>query len=74
VTTYDDNIEILAANIRNFREFSGMNTRVLARKLGKPECMIVAYENERGNPTVKTLTKISNALGVKLYDLFRGDL
>ncbi len=55
--------------IRAIRTERGLTQKELGKLCGMADSAIRRYESGRGNPTQKTLIKISDALGVRLRDL-----
>lgn len=62
-------IDIIAANIRRFRESRGWTQTRLAEVCGMKSPQISDIESGRANPTVKTLSKIATALDVETASL-----
>jgi transcriptional regulator with XRE-family HTH domain len=63
----------LAARIRAERKARNLSQADLERRTGFPRCRISYLENGRAVPTIETLEKISDALEIPLYQLFRDD-
>jgi len=55
---------------RDLRESKGMSTRELARMAGISTETVYAIEHGKRQPSVTTLEKLANALGVAARDLF----
>ena len=55
--------------IRKLRQTNGMTQQTLADECDMEKPNLSRIENGNPNPTIKSLWKISNALGVKLKDL-----
>ena len=55
--------------IRKLRQTNGMTQQTLADECDMEKPNLSRIENGNTNPTIKSLWKISNALGVKLKDL-----
>ncbi len=55
--------------IREIINQQGINTKELAEKLGISQSAL--NQHISGNPSVKILTNIANALGVELWELFK---
>ena len=55
--------------IRKLRQTKGMTQQTLADECDMEKPNLSRIENGNTNPTIKSLWKISNALGVKLKDL-----
>ena len=56
--------------VRDLREAEGMSTRELARVAGISTETVYAIEHGKRQPSVTTLDKLANALGVEARDLF----
>lgn len=61
--------ETIGARIAALREEKGWTARQLARKADLADESVISIEEGRGNPTVKTLEKIAEALGCTVGDL-----
>ena len=61
--------ETIGARIAALRGERGWTARQLARKADLADESVISIEEGRGNPTVKTLEKIAEALGVGVGDL-----
>lgn len=59
--------------LRQIRKEKGMNQESLAAAIGMSQSNISEIENGRHNPTLDTLTKIADALGVPVSGLFEVD-
>jgi transcriptional regulator with XRE-family HTH domain len=55
---------------RDLRESKDMSTRELARAAGISTETVYAIEHGKRQPSVTTLDKLANALGVEAKDLF----
>ena len=64
------NLVELAKTIRKIRQQQNMTVEQLAKKCGFSKGFISQVENFRQTPSLKALTRISDALGVALSDLF----
>lgn len=62
---------ILAKNMKKYREAEGYTLEEISFASGITASIWSSYENNRGNPTLDTLEKISNTLNVPLSDLFK---
>ncbi len=60
---------LIGERIRKLRQSKGMSQQTLADECGIESPNLSRIENGNTNPTIKSLWKISNALGVKLKDL-----
>ena len=56
--------------IKELRESKGMTTRAFAREAGISTETLNAVEHGRRQPSMATLSKIAQALGVEARDLF----
>jgi transcriptional regulator with XRE-family HTH domain len=56
--------------VRDLRESKGMSTRELARAARISTETVYAIEHGKRQPSVTTLEKLANALGVAAKDLF----
>ncbi len=62
--------DILAKNIRFFREQNGLTQRELAKQIGVSWEMISRYENGKSIPDIKKLWKLANAFNIPVGALF----
>ena len=60
----------IGANVRRLRAARGWTHKELAAKSGIMWRSIQVLESGKGNPTVKLLIAVANALGVKPTDLY----
>lgn len=60
---------LIGERIKQMRQSRGMTQQMLADECDIEKPNLSRIENGNTNPTVKSLWKISNALGVKLKDL-----
>lgn len=60
----------LGKRIQAIREKRGMTQEELEEKTGVNARYISAIECGQKNPTVKTLSKLADGLGIELYELF----
>ncbi|QEZ68022.1 XRE family transcriptional regulator [Paraclostridium bifermentans] len=63
----------IGANIKKFRKEKGLTQKELAEKIGVSGAYIQQIENNKKNPSIKTLNKISSALGVTIQELIAGE-
>ena len=61
--------EAVARNVREARTGRGWTLEKLANRSGVSKGMVVQIEQGRTNPSIRTLSKVSEALGVSLPDL-----
>ena len=59
----------MAANLRQLRAKSKLSQEKLSEMTGISQQFICNIETEKVNPSIETMLKIANALGVKLNDL-----
>ncbi len=59
----------LAANVREWRARRGWSQAELARRAGLSKGMLVQVEQAQTNPSIATLCKLANALGIALLKL-----
>ena len=63
---------MLSENIKKFRKKKGLSQDKLAKLADVTHTTLVKIESgSNDNPTIKTLKKIANALGVSLDELVR---
>ena len=67
------NLVELAKTIRKVRQQQGMTVEQLAKKCGFSKGFISQVENFRQTPSVKALSRISDALGIPVAELFSED-
>ena len=60
---------LIGARIRALRQSKGLTQQTLADECDMEKPNLSRIENGNTNPTIKSLWKISNALGVRLKDL-----
>ncbi len=61
--------KIVAGNIKRLREERSLSLEELARLSGVSKSMLAQIEREKGNPTLSTLWKIANGMGVPFDSL-----
>ncbi len=66
-----EEIKKIGKNIKKLRLKKGLTQLDLAVVCNFEESSIGRLENGNTNPTIKTLLKVSNALGIKLYELLK---
>lgn len=59
----------MATNLRQLRAKSKLSQEKLSEMTGISQQFICNIETEKVNPSIETMLKIANALGVKLNDL-----
>lgn len=62
----------LSDNIKKYRKAKNMTQKDLARETGLSIASIQGYEQNKYNPKIEQLKKISVVLDVSLYDLTQG--
>lgn len=67
-----DIAEILGTQIKKFRLLKNMTQEDLAYKSNLPVAKISKLELGKSNPTIKTIQKVSDGLGIPLCHLFTG--
>lgn len=65
----DDDQQLVARNVRRFRQERGMSMSALARSAGLSKQTLSTLEQGQGNPTVETLSVLGAALGVPVRRL-----
>lgn len=63
---------MIGSNIREIRKEEGLTLEVLAERSGVSKAMLSQIEAEKVNPTVATVWKIAQGLGVEINRLLRG--
>jgi XRE family transcriptional regulator, regulator of sulfur utilization len=63
---------MIGANIKDIRKQSGLTLEVLAERSGVSKAMLSQIEAEKVNPTVATVWKIAQGLGVEINRLLQG--
>lgn len=66
-------VQQIGAMIREMRIFMGKTQKEVADLAGMPDSALRKYESGRQIPTIETLHRIADALGVKLYTLISGE-
>lgn len=62
--------ETLARNLRMLRAARGLSQGKLAQQTGSSQAQVSAIESGKGNPTVTSLQRIADVLGVEMSALF----
>ncbi len=65
--------ELLGRRIRNLRKAKNLTKEELATKCDLHLDFIEAIEKAEGDPSLGDLAKISEVLGVEIFDLFRNE-
>jgi len=63
----------LARNLKRYRHEAGLAQERLALEAGIDRTMLSKIERQIANPSVETLLKLSNCLGVSISSLFDSD-
>jgi len=63
-------LELFGKRLRKFRKDRGLTQEQLAEKAGLHHTFIGAVERGSKNPSLDSISKISEALGISLRDLF----
>jgi transcriptional regulator with XRE-family HTH domain len=61
----------VAQAIRGLRQSHGLSQRQLALRMGVPRTYVSKIENEKATPTLSSLSRLADALGVSMPDLLR---
>jgi len=64
-------IKKIGHQIKTFRKSQGLTQFDLAIKSGMEENALQRIETGRTNPTIKTLLKITEALNIEMFELFK---
>lgn len=67
------NVQEIGGRIREVRTALGKTQKEVAEKAGMPDSALRKYESGRQIPTIETLHRIADALGVKMYLLISGE-
>lgn len=70
-TNVKDEAKRLGANIRRIRTKEELSLDDLAKKLKVDKAYMSRLENGKKNPTLSTLTKLAEVLGVTIARLFK---
>ncbi|MCP5026180.1 MAG: helix-turn-helix domain-containing protein [Actinomycetia bacterium] len=68
----DDIGDVVGRRVREFRTAHDLTAAELAERAGLSQAMLSKVENARSSPSLSTLARLSQALGVPLTALFRG--
>lgn len=66
---FPNEIQLIASNIKTYRQKKNLSIQELAYRCDMERSCMSRIESGRVNVTIKTLCKISDALGVELKDL-----
>lgn len=59
----------IGEKIKCYRQLKGLTQKQLGKLCGMSDSAIRRYENNRGNPTIETLKRITDALNIRICDL-----
>ena len=65
--------ESLGDRLRSARTAAGLSQSMLERKSGIPKSMLSRYENDHLLPSVRTLRRLADSIGVAASSLFEDD-
>lgn len=68
------NLDKVGGLLRMLRREKGLTQRALAEQLGVSDRTISKWETGRGAPDVSLLSAVSDALGVNIEEILRGEL
>ena len=68
------NLDKVGGLLRTLRREKGLTQRALAEQLGVSDRTISKWETGRGAPDVSLLSAVSDALGVNIEEILRGEL
>ena len=68
---YSEKYRIIGSNIHMIREAAGISQTELANRVGSNKSAISRYENGMQKPSLDTLMRVADALGVDLIDLLK---
>lgn len=66
--------QVVAKNLRMFRERLGLSQEELAHKAGVDRTYVSSLERQRYGATVDTLDKLAFAMGIKTADLLQNEI
>lgn len=66
---HNDSKEILATNIRRFRDLHGMGQSDLSQATGIDQGYLSRIENKKTSPNVEKLDNIADAFGIATHEL-----
>jgi transcriptional regulator with XRE-family HTH domain len=64
----------VALAIRTLRQRAGISQRQLAMRMNVPRTYVSKIENDKATPTLSSLQRLANALGVGVPDLLKGGI
>ena len=62
--------EVIPTRIKDLTEESGISINELAKRSKLPQSTLNSIINDQKSPTLKTIEKICNGLGISLHDFF----
>lgn len=68
---YSEKYRAIGSNIRMVRNATGISQTELANRAGSDKSAISRYENGTQRPSLETLMRIADALGVDVVDLLK---
>lgn len=71
---YSEKFRAIGSNIRMVRNAMGISQTELANRVGSDKSAISRYENGTQRPSLETLMRVADALGVDLIDILKGKL
>ena len=66
---YEETLQVIAANTREFREGKGLSQEALALEADVDRTYISQIERGVANPSLRVLFQISNVLDISVVDL-----
>lgn len=66
----DKKIKVVGKNLKKYRKEKNLTQERLASRAGYHRTYISALERGRVNPTLRTLTNLSDGLGIQIQELF----
>ena len=64
----------IGQNIKKYRKKKGLTQKQLAEKIGTTDSAITRYESNSREPSIETITKIAEALGIPVSKLIEDDI
>lgn len=71
---YSERYRAIGNNIRMVRNATGISQTELANRAGSDKSAISRYENGTQRPSLETLMRVADALGVELVELLKGKM
>ena len=66
----DKKVKVVGKNVKKYRKEKNLTQERLASRAGYHRTYISALERGRVNPTLRTLTNLSDELGIPIKELF----